>query len=428
MTTLHSGEVGRLEQVSSVIDSNQVLVLNETGSIVLARRDLIGGPGSSDTPEQIRDKLQTLTDDNRLSVSAVNGAITGSGTSGALARFGSTSGVLEDSSVVESGPAVTISDKELIITNPRSVQVGPSTRLSDGGGLPEFSDPSVVGSSFSPVIVDKSTGPTGEPFYVKVNDDLKSDAIQGDDSSGANNTFTYTVSGSAEVIEYTVRGNTNLTGCRAVFRRNDQDGIVYYQTISDARYNSGEGFTLSDTGDTVISLEVPFRFNDGEVFHVTIESTQGTPVLKGDGIIPFFSRRFRTIENVNLITSAPSTGGTYNDIVYINRNIPVGFFDSMVQFTYPLASYTLDGFKALIRLRSSSVARTVYVQVVNSGNPSISYFAATLSVDDTETVTFDIPRTATDIPTTDLELAVIAASASGGNVSFVGFIETGGER
>ncbi len=116
--------------------------------------------------------------------------------------------------------------------------------------------------------------------------------------------------------------------------------------------------------------------------------------------------------------------GRYHDIVYRNQLIPSGFFASMLDFVYPFNSFNLDTFKALLRLNASLPVATVYIQVVNTSSPSTVYFSGTLTVNSTETDTFDIPRTATTLPTSDTEISVIAGAQSPAtNAIFVGFIE-----
>ena len=149
-----------------------------------------------------------------------------------------------------------------------------------------------------------------------------------------------------------------------------------------------------------------------------VQYTADTDGSSGNPVLPGADAR-------NLVNLPASGSGAYNDIVYINERLPSLSFQSLMQFTFPFASFTLESFHAVMKRATSGAAQTVYVQVVNSANPAAIYFTGTFSVSSTESETFDLTRTATALPAVDTEIVVIGAAEISLLIDFVGFIENG---
>lgn len=398
---------------------------------------------------------QYLTDENdsRANTTAL--------TTGTIPITSSTGGILEDSAITETATEVVFTKDPSL--NPGSVTFRPNLRLSNAGIGIGVED-TATNDMFLSVDVPYTTAGSSSARRVSLGAQT-SEVVQSDDSVdlGTNVSIVTTSDvpdqDGALASIYRARFTNAIAGTRFVIRLTDASGPVVFMSQSDAEFNAGVGVTTVATAstDTVFNIlqttNAPFALRDNTTYHVTFESINGTPNLRGNssGVL-YFARTFQPFSytdladenNVTTILEAKTgddrldanalknlptaTGGGYNDIVYTNERISEGFFGTIIEFTFPFATFNFSELDVILRQASSSAARTVFVQVVNSATPSTIYFSETITVNSVDTATFPVARTATALPTADTEVVLIAATQAGDNIDFIGFLERGAAK
>lgn len=86
----------------------------------------------------------------------------------------------------------------------------------------------------------------------------------------------------SQLNQITFRALSNTTGVRLVIRRDGPLGNIIVITEPDETWEDGDGFSLTNGGDSDIPLISSVPFFDGFVLHFTLEVFSGTFAIKGD--------------------------------------------------------------------------------------------------------------------------------------------------
>ena len=206
-----------------------------------------------------------------------------------IPRFDSAGNKFVDSSLVET-PDKVILNKPMklnkgLVTTGGSIQLGQNVKMGESASALIITDRQ--NRKFS--VAQNLIAPTGLSATFVPRAGVESNTVR--QGSDVQNTTVGSISwfdiaeDDRQINQFIFRVFTATTGVRLVVRKDGPAGDILIITEEDETWALGDGFTLSNGGDSLVPLVSSLAPFDGDVLHFTLEVFTGSFNIRGDAVV-----------------------------------------------------------------------------------------------------------------------------------------------